>query len=138
MLHTTDPSKLAANTVNSVGAVPNNGEAIGVQRRQRQPSGLAGSIWAPLPQPSDTTWPQALDSFSRIAERDNEYIARADAHRQGSTQGPLVTREDVFGPQPAVGQTHASRQSRDVGAIGDGRKWVTPDYAENAVCLSDS
>jgi pumilio RNA-binding family len=131
MLHSTEnASQLFNKLANANSASTNNGDANG-QRRQRQPSGLSGSIWAPVPQPSETTWPKALDSFSRVAERENEYIARAD--RRASTNMPLISREDVFGPQPAFSQTQTQRQSRDVGAIGDGRKRVTPEYAEDTV-----
>jgi hypothetical protein len=35
---------------------------------------------------------------------------------------PLVRREDVFGPEPS--------RSRDVGAIGDGRKKNSPGYED--------
>src|SRR5271168_3098649 len=34
----------------------------------RQPTGILGSIWAPQPRPSDTTWPKALDTFSRVTD----------------------------------------------------------------------
>jgi pumilio RNA-binding family len=93
--------------------------------RSRQPSGLLGSIWAPQPQPSDTTWPRALDSFSREAEQ----LARPDASHNstGSThmQPAIVSREDVFGsPQPQV------QPAREVGAIGDGRKKSSPDLGD--------
>jgi hypothetical protein len=83
-------------------------------RRQPQPAlGTAASIWAPQPQPSDTTWPRTLDSFSRVAEREVERHIRPQ---------PLVRREDVFGPEPS--------RSRDVGAIGDGRKKNSPGYED--------
>ncbi|RXW14073.1 hypothetical protein EST38_g11780 [Candolleomyces aberdarensis] len=88
--------------------------------RQRQPTGLAGSIWAPQPQPSDKTWPKKLDTFSRAAERDSEYAPRPDARISNSG----ITREDVFGPQVAA--QAPARQSRDIGAIGDGRKRISP------------
>lgn len=83
--------------------------------RQRQSSGLASSIWAPQPQPSDKTWPRKLDSFSRTAE---------DYMRDDS-------RYDVFGPQLALNQA-GSRLTRDIGAIGDGRKRISPgDYDDS-------
>jgi hypothetical protein len=85
-------------------------------RRQPQPAlGTAASIWAPQPQPSDTTWPRTLDTFSRVAERDLD--------RQGQARPqPLVRREDVFGPEPL--------RSRDIGAIGDGRKKNSPGFED--------
>lgn len=77
--------------------------------RPRQPLGVAASIWAPQPQPSETTWPKTLDSFSRVAER--EFDLRTCFE-------PVVRREDVFGPVVA--------RPKDVGAIGDGRKKNSP------------
>lgn len=79
---------------------------------RRQPLGTAASIWAPQPQPSDTTWPRTLDSFSRVAERELDRQARPQ---------PLVRREDVFGSEP---------RSRDIGAIGDGRKKNSPGFED--------
>jgi pumilio RNA-binding family len=84
-------------------------------RRQSQPVlGTAASIWAPQPQPLDATWPRTLDTFSRVAEREVEC--------QPPPQ-PLVRREDVFGPEPS--------RSREVGAIGDGRKKISPGFEDN-------
>ena len=108
--------------------------------RSRQSSGLLGSIWAPQPQPGDTTWPRALDSFSREAEQ----FARPDASRGsvGSTpmQHTVVSREDVFGsPQPQL--QSAPKVVREVGAIGDGRKKNSPEFGDSvsfvlaAICL---
>ncbi|KAJ6617644.1 hypothetical protein B0H10DRAFT_1298299 [Mycena sp. CBHHK59/15] len=48
-------------------------------------SGVAQSIWAPQPQASESTWPRALEAFSR------------------SSAAAPTTREDVFGPVGAVG-----------------------------------
>lgn len=92
--------------------------------RPRQPSGTAASIWAPQPQPSGTTWPKALDSFSRVAERDSELCDRPDAHHTVTL--PVIGREDVFGPAPAL----STARARDVGAIGDGRKKHSPDFED--------
>ncbi|KAF9550593.1 ARM repeat-containing protein [Agrocybe pediades] len=86
----------------------------------RKPSGLLGSIWAPQPQPSETTWPRTLDSFSRVAEREAQQFPRPDV-RGGALQ-PIISREDVFGPQPT------QNASKEIGAIGDGRKKNSPDY----------
>lgn len=87
------------------------------ERRQPQPVlGTAASIWAPQPQPSDMTWPRTLDTFSRVAEREVERQARSQ---------PLVRREDVFGPEPS--------RSKDVGAIGDGRKKISPGFDDSHV-----
>ncbi|KAF8971874.1 armadillo-type protein [Flammula alnicola] len=94
--------------------------------RSRQSSGLLGSIWAPQPQPSETTWPRALDSFSRVAERDAEQFYRSDA-RDAALQ-PIISREDVFG------STHPPQKvTREIGAIGDGRKKNSPDYEDTHV-----
>ena len=79
--------------------------------RSRQPLGIAASIWAPQPQPSDTTWPKTL-------ERELERHTRSEA-----LHVPLVRREDVFGPEPP--------RSKDVGAIGDGRKKNSPGFDDN-------
>lgn len=92
--------------------------------RSRQPSGLLGSIWAPQPQPSETTWPRTLDSFSRVAEKEAEQSSSIES---GALQ-PIISREDVFGPQQP-----AQMISREIGAIGDGRKKNSPDY-EDKVC----
>uniref|UniRef100_A0A8H7Y6Y2 PUM-HD domain-containing protein n=1 Tax=Psilocybe cubensis TaxID=181762 RepID=A0A8H7Y6Y2_PSICU len=94
--------------------------------RSRQPSGLLGSIWAPQPQPSETTWPRTLDSFSRVAEKDTEQVERTDITNIGLQS--FISREDVFGPpQPSqVG-------SKEVGAIGDGRKKNSPDFGDKHV-----
>ena len=97
--------------------------------RQRQSTGLAGSIWAPQPQPSDKTWPKKLDTFSRAAERDSEYASRTDARFSNNS----ITREDVFGTQAAA--QAPARQSRDIGAIGDGRKRVSPTNYDDSVRL---
>lgn len=89
--------------------------------RSRQPSGISASIWAPQPQPFDTTWSKALDSFSRVAERDSEMQNCPD--NRNATNLPIVSREDVFGPT-----------SRHIGAIGDGRKKNSPGY-DDSVCF---
>ncbi|KAK0185347.1 armadillo-type protein [Armillaria mellea] len=90
--------------------------------RPRQPSGPpAISIWAPQPQPSESTWPKALDSFSRVAEK--EVQQQPSRSMQVSSQtAPLITREDVFGPAPGVWSTTI----KEIGAIGDGRKKNSP------------
>ncbi|KAF8164416.1 hypothetical protein BJ912DRAFT_1068330 [Pholiota molesta] len=86
--------------------------------RSRQSSGLLGSIWAPQPQPSETTWPRTLDSFSRVAERESDPTSRQDGRAAALRQ--IISREDVFGsPQPTQAQQVSGRE---VGAIGDGRK----------------
>ncbi|KAL4251284.1 hypothetical protein ABKN59_006741 [Abortiporus biennis] len=69
----------------------------------------AASIWAPQPQPSDTTWTRVIDS-----------IARIDQPHHG---------EDVFGP---IGYASQLRK-KDVGAIGDGRKKSVSDPDETHV-----
>ena len=87
--------------------------------RPRQPTGLMGSIWAPQPQPSETTWPRTLDTFSRAAE----FYNRADARNAALQMQPAVSREDVFGTPQAP-----QNGSREIGAIGDGRKKNSPAY----------
>lgn len=111
------------------------------QVRARQPTGprpLPPSIWAPQPQPSETTWPKALDSFSRVADRDQGELATqmqpalAAAVAQTAT---ATTREDVFGPVDAinvgVGATRPPpAEVTAVGAIGDGRKKISPGFED--------
>ncbi|KAK0207261.1 armadillo-type protein [Armillaria fumosa] len=103
-------------TVHDHSPPPQNGV------RPRQTSGQpAMSIWAPQPQPSESTWPKALDSFSRVAEK--EVQQQPSRPMQVSSQtAPMITREDVFGPAPSVWSTTA----KEVGAIGDGRKKNSP------------
>ncbi|PCH34348.1 ARM repeat-containing protein [Wolfiporia cocos MD-104 SS10] len=84
---------------------------------------MASSIWAPQPQPSETTWSKAIDSFTRVNNNGN--LVRPDARRASSF--PCGNSgEDVFGPVSPSGQ---SRQ-RNVGAIGDGRKKGSPTFEE--------
>ncbi|KDQ62957.1 hypothetical protein JAAARDRAFT_188590 [Jaapia argillacea MUCL 33604] len=73
------------------------------------------TIWAPQPQPSDSTWPSAINSFSRVANDDPRFRRNV-----GSRKSPTALHgdQDVFGP---VGFAPRER-NRDVGAIGDGRK----------------
>ncbi|GBE77603.1 ARM repeat-containing protein [Sparassis crispa] len=82
----------------------------------------ASSIWAPQPQPSDTAWSRAIDSFTRVNVINN--ATRPEARR--TTSFPVAFGgEDVFGPVGFVGH-----RKRDVGAIGDGRKKVSPTSDE--------
>lgn len=76
------------------------------------------SIWAPQPQPSEVTWPKALDTFEQ--------------HSRGPLAN-IVTREDVFGPVHTNGPTSAAdiygppkSSLIGPGAIGEGRKRNTP------------
>ncbi|PPQ71432.1 hypothetical protein CVT24_011940 [Panaeolus cyanescens] len=97
--------------------------------RSRQPSGLLGSIWAPQPQPLlDNTWPRTMDSFSRVADREIEPPSRLEPRTTPTSVQPAITREDVFGPSQV-----AQKNLREVGAIGDGRKKVHPEYDDNHV-----
>ncbi|RPD82853.1 ARM repeat-containing protein [Lentinus tigrinus ALCF2SS1-7] len=86
----------------------------------------ASSIWAPQPLPSDTAWTKAIDSFSRssFSGAPMPVGMRPTAHRSSSYPTPQ-NNEDVFGP---VGFDLQRR--RDVGAIGDGRKKLSPTYDE--------
>ncbi|KAA1467795.1 ARM repeat-containing protein [Dentipellis sp. KUC8613] len=81
---------------------------------------LSSSIWAPQPQPNETTWPQAIASFSRSADEDKK--SRPEPVRAASGRAP-PTAEDVFGPVGFLGDG----RKKDVGAIGDGRKKNSPD-----------
>ncbi|KAJ4467202.1 armadillo-type protein [Lentinula edodes] len=89
-----------------------------LSRSRQSGAGSLASIWAPQPQPLDTTWPKALDSFSRAAESEMQSATRPELQNHS---GPVITREDVFGPS-------LPKDMASVGAIGDGRKKVTPDF----------
>lgn len=80
-------------------------------------SGAMPSIWAPQPQPSDTTWPKTIDAFSTLADHTFNQQSRPKAHIPPFRER-AIGKEDVFGP---VGFLGLSR-TKDVGAIGDGRK----------------
>ena len=82
----------------------------------------AASIWAPQPQPSDTAWTKAIDSFTR-ANYSGPASTTRPPHRPSSF--PVPNGEDVFGPLGLDGQ-----RRRDVGAIGDGRKKLSPTFDE--------
>lgn len=98
--------------------------------RSRQSSaGLGASIWAPQPQPSETAWPRALDSFSRVTERDTIDFHGLNGHQKPPSL-PLISREDVFGSLNPMTQS-----TKDIGAIGDGRKKNTPEYEDTvSIC----
>lgn len=96
----------------------------------RQPATLAASIWAPQPQPSETTWPKTLDSFSRVAEH-HELVSTNTMYDANSAP---VRREDVFGPIPT--QVKVPRDPTSVGAIGDGRKKSPPEFHDDTVGAS--
>jgi hypothetical protein len=70
----------------------------------------------------DSTWPKAIDSFSREAERDMQRSGRVPNGRNF-----FAGSEDVFGPVGLVGMPH----KRDIGAIGDGRKKQSPDFDDS-------
>lgn len=106
-------------------AIYDNSQPISRQRS----AGLMASIWAPRPQLSETTWPKALDSFSRVADKDLQQVPLFDARNVAFHQ-PLIAREEIFGPVPQGTQKFPAR---DVGAIGDGRKKNSSDY-EDSVC----
>ena len=87
---------------------------------------LSASIWAPQPQPSESTWTRAIDSINRVNDVDASYrpeMRRASSHPAGRFG------EDVFGPVGAL-----APRRKDVGAIGDGRKKTSPDF-ESAVTI---
>lgn len=85
---------------------------------------LASSIWAPQPQASEITWPNAFDKFSRVIN-DKEGV-QSDLYRP-------VTKEDVFGPVrvPAVSASH-----RNIGAVGEGRNQQQRSDTSDLVGLS--
>ncbi|KAG1763232.1 armadillo-type protein [Suillus occidentalis] len=87
----------------------------------------AASIWAPQPQLLDSTWPRAIDSFSRDAERELQRSGRVPNGRNFFVPGN--GSEDVFGPVGLVGMP----RKRDIGAIGDGRKKQSPDFDDSHV-----
>ncbi|EGO31275.1 hypothetical protein SERLADRAFT_412664 [Serpula lacrymans var. lacrymans S7.9] len=91
--------------------------------RSRQTS--ASSIWAPKPQPLEMTWPKAIDSFSRDAEREPQQPARP--RNSSASHAPLGGSEDVFGPVGLVGIP----RKKDIGAIGDGRKKSSPEFDDS-------
>lgn len=95
-------------------------------RPRQLPSSIASSIWAPQPQPSSATWPRALDTFSRTTENEVPPSRRLD-HQTANLSA--ISREDVFGPVGVVGNAY----SKDVGAIGDGRKKSNPGF-DDTVC----
>ncbi|CDO73391.1 hypothetical protein BN946_scf185013.g25 [Trametes cinnabarina] len=82
----------------------------------------ASSIWAPQPQPSDVAWSKAIDSFSRVNFGTVPGPLRPDPCRSFSFPAP---GEDVFGPIGLDGQRRHA-----IGAIGDGRKKVSPTFDE--------
>ncbi|KAI0095171.1 armadillo-type protein [Irpex rosettiformis] len=92
---------------------------------RRPPPGLSSSIWAPQPQPSDTTWSKAIESISRVHEDHLKEPARPEFRR--ALSNPTNRNcEDLF---DAVGLVSTgSQDKRAIGAIGDGRKRSTPDY----------
>ncbi|KAG2052679.1 ARM repeat-containing protein [Suillus hirtellus] len=86
----------------------------------------AASIWAPQPQLLDSTWPKAIDSFSRDAEKE---LQRSGCVPYGRNFVSGNGSEDVFGPVGLVGMP----RKRDIGAIGDGRKKQSPDFDDSHV-----
>lgn len=84
---------------------------------------VSSSIWAPQPQPSETTWSKAIDSITRAEGGLTIDTSRTDPRRT-ILHPPGRGGEDVFGPVGLVGQS----RKKDVGAIGDGRKKSTSDF----------
>ena len=87
----------------------------------------AASIWAPQPQQVDSTWPNAIESFSQDAEK-----AAFRPQRGFRGFNPSFGNEDVFGPLGLVGPP----RKRDIGAIGDGRKMQSPELDDDARLIS--
>lgn len=83
---------------------------------------LSASIWAPQPQPSDSTWSKAIDSINRV---NDDYKIDPSIHsetRRVLSHPAGRSGEDVFGPVGFIGH-----RKRDIGAIGDGRKKTSPE-----------
>lgn len=87
-----------------------------------QSRGTSSSIWAPQPQPSETAWSKAIDSFTRV--NSIGISTRPDARRASSFPS-VHGNEDVFGPVGLNGHLR-----KNVGAIGDGRKKGSPTFDE--------
>ena len=85
------------------------------------------SIWAPQPQPSETTWSKAIDSFTRVDS--NGHPLRPDPRRTSSFPSNY---EDIFGAHASVDP----RTRKNVGAIGDGRKKDSPSLEQTVSRIS--
>ena len=85
------------------------------------------SIWAPQPQPSETTWSKAIDSFTRVDS--NGHPLRPDPRRTSSFPSSY---EDIFGAHASVDP----RTRKNVGAIGDGRKKDSPSLEQTVSRIS--
>lgn len=101
-------------------------DPVPASRQPAQGAGIRASIWAPQPQPSDTTWSNAIDTMSRAP--DGASYLRPDFHRTMSYPAGRHG-EDVFGP---VGLSGALNR-REIGTIGDGRRKTPPDF-DPVVC----
>jgi hypothetical protein len=98
-------------------------------RQATSNAGLAASIWAPQPQPSESTWPRALDSFSRVSDRDMIDFNGLSGHQKPPGLH-LISREDVFASLNSV-----TPSNKDIGAIGDGRKKNSPEFEDKvSIC----
>lgn len=88
---------------------------------------LASSIWAPQPQATETTWPNAFDRFSRVVN--DKEGTQSDLYRP-------VTKEDVFGPVrvPVASALHR----RTIGAVGEGRNQQQSSDIGDLVGLSST
>jgi pumilio RNA-binding family len=112
---------LSATDNQLTAAVYDHGQPISRQSS----AGLMASIWAPRPQHSEGTWPKTL---GWVAEKDPQQLCPLEANI--AFQQSLMSREDIFGTVPPGTQKFSTR---NVGAIGDGRKKNSPDY-EDSVC----
>ncbi|KAK0441776.1 uncharacterized protein EV420DRAFT_1727857 [Desarmillaria tabescens] len=107
---------LSTDRVQSLLVVHDHTPPLQNSARPRQPSGPPVMlVWAPQPQPSESTWPKTLDSLSRVVEKDIQQQSLSSMPITSRTV-PMITREDTFRPAPSVWTT------KGVGAIGDGRK----------------
>ncbi|KAJ3552594.1 hypothetical protein NM688_g4071 [Phlebia brevispora] len=91
----------------------------------RRPAGatLSASIWAPQPQPSETTWSKAIDSINRVNDDFKIDVSFRPEMRRAVSHPAGRIGEDVFGPVGLV-----PNRKKDIGAIGDGRKKASPDH----------
>src|ERR1700722_742145 len=90
----------------------------------------ASSIWAPQPQPSETTWPRAIDTFSDFAE--NRFNPQS---RQSAAPASVDPAKNVSGKEDGLGPFgfFNPRRSKEFGAIGDGRKKNSVEF-DDGVC----
>ncbi|KIY45800.1 ARM repeat-containing protein [Fistulina hepatica ATCC 64428] len=100
-------------------------------QRAPPPSGVTSSIWAPQPQPLDSTWPAPVDSFSNIASGMSPSIV--DAHQpctESSVTKTLTPASLAFAARNGQLFPQSTAAQKQVGAIGDGRKRDSPKFED--------